>query len=382
MKETIEKCLERGILQKIVFSVPRDKTVKKTVAVPYVSNGKTVVQFETFTSDGKALHVNKDPADAAEHAEELVSRGDFSRVNVLTTAGECQVMVSKKGKKTVINKIALTDAPKAKVRAHDGKRRYIIEDGQPCDFLYHLGVCDGNGRVFDRKRAKFRQINRFLEIVRDVFPKAPDGEMYVLDLCCGKSYLTFALYYYIRDVLGAKLKMVGADLKSDVIEFCSGVAEKCGYDGLSFVCCDVSRFVPERTPDLVVSLHACDTATDVVIATAVKSGARALLSCPCCQHEMAAQLPHGGGELDFILSKPLFRERFAALATDALRVLRLEAEGYSVDAVEFIDPEETPKNLLIRAVKTGKKDPSRAKEYEKAYRDLSASPKLARLLDE
>jgi len=379
MKETIEKTVSRGILQKMVFSASRDKTVIKTAAVPFESSKGTMIQFETFLADGKAVHLNLPPDEAAAHVAELFENG-FDRLNIITTAGECQAMRSKKGKVTVINKIAQTDAPKARVRAHDGRRSYIIEEGKPCDFLFHLGVCDENGRVFDKKRAKFRQINRFLEIVRDVYPKAPEGGMYVLDLCCGKSYLSFALYYYLHDLLGAAVEMVGADLKADVIEYCAETAKKCGFDGLKFVCCDIAAFVPERTPDLVVSLHACDTATDIVLATAVRTGAKTVLSCPCCQHEMARQLPHEDGELGFILAKPLFRERFAALATDALRTLRLEAAGYATDAIEFIDPDETPKNLLIRAIKRKGSDAGALREYTEACARLSVDPKLASLL--
>lgn len=379
MKETVLNSVNRGILKKIVFSMPRDKAVKKATATPFAAADGEMIQFETFTSDGKALHVNLPPAEAAEHAAKLMD-GAFARANILTTAGECQVMVSKKGKVTVINKIKNDSAPTAELRRHDEKRRYIIEENKPCDFLFHLGVCDENGRVFDKKRAKFRQINRFLELVRDLFPAAPEGEMYVLDLCCGKSYLSFALYYYLRDLLGAKVRMIGADLKADVIEYCSATAKKCGFDGLSFVCCDISTFVPERAPDLVVSLHACDIATDIVLATAIKTRAKNILSCPCCQHEAARQLPHRDEELGFILSRALFRERFAALATDALRTLKLEAEGYSVDAIEFIDPEETPKNLMIRAVRTKKKNLKAQAEYEAAISRLSLTPALAELL--
>jgi len=290
-------------------------------------------------------------------------------------------MRSKKGKITRIDKIKYDGASRAEIKSHDSARNYIIKEGEPCLFLCKLGVCDENGNVFDRKRAKFRQINRFLEIVRDVFPSAPKDELYVLDLCCGKSYLSFALYYYLSDVLGAKVKMVGADLKKDVIDYCVKVSEECHFEGLSFVCCDINDLKPEGTPDLVVSLHACDTATDIVLAKAVKSGARNILSSPCCQHEMAHQLAKRDEEFDFIFSKPLFRDRFAVLATDALRVLKLESAGYSVDAIEFIDPEETPKNLMIRAKKKGESDYAAQSQYEKACRRLNISPKLANLLD-
>lgn len=381
MRQIVENAVSRGILKKIVYSQPRDKSVVRCEAKLFSSGKGVFLQFETFMSDGKAVHENVPEKQAADRAA-LIAERDFRRVNIITSAGECQIMVSKKGKTTVLNKIKEDlPAPKIPIKAHDGRRKYIIEEGAPCDFLYRLGVCDAEGGVFDKKRAKFRQINRFLEIVRDLFPKKPEGGLYVLDLCCGKSYLSFALYYYLHDILGAEVEMIGADLKSDVIAYCSQVAKDCGFDGLKFICCDISEFVPARTPDLVVSLHACDTATDIVLATAVKTGAKNILSSPCCQHEMARQLPREDAELGFILSKPLFRERFAALATDALRLLMLEAEGYRADAVEFIDPEETPKNLLIRAVKGGGASAERALEYEKACKRLGIDPALARFLN-
>lgn len=217
--------------------------------------------------------------------------------------------------------------------------------------------------------------------MRDAVPQRPAEEMYVLDLCCGKSYLTFALYYYLTEVLGARVKMIGADLKRDVIDYCSGVAADCGFDGLTFVCGDVAQFVPERAPNIVVSLHACDIATDMVLAAAIKAEAKIILSCPCCQHEMAHQLAHNDDELGFIFSKPLFRDRFAVLATDALRTLMLEARGYRVDAIEFIDPEETPKNLLIRATRYRAADPKALAEYEAACRRFGVDPMLAKLLN-
>lgn len=384
MRDIIEKSISRGILKKIVFSSPRDPSVRRAEARLFSSEKGKFLQIETFTGDGKALHVNLDPSEGASRAVELAER-DFRRTSIITTAGECQIMVSKKGKTTVLNRIKnnveSSAPPKVVPMAHNSRRNYIIREGEPCDFLYRLGVCDVNGTVFDKKRAKFRQINRFLEIVRDLFPEKPAHTLYVLDLCCGKSYLSFALYYYLCDILGAQVEMVGADLKSDVIEYCSRVATDCGFNGLRFVCCDISTFIPERAPDLVVSLHACDTATDIVLATAVRTGASNILSSPCCQHEMARQLAHSDQELGFILEKPLFRERFAAMATDALRVLRLEAEGYKVDAIEFIDPDYTPKNLLIRAEKRAAPRKGAREEYDAACKRLGVTPKLASLLN-
>ena len=382
MKNIIENALSRKILKRIVFSKPKDNAIKKISASVFSSKNGEFVQFESFTADNKAVHKNVELENASDYAAELGA--SFAQINIITTAGECQVLTSKKGKVTIVNRISKAEAPKAQTASHDKDRGYILAEGKPCGFLQLLGVMDDNGSVFDRKRAKFRQINRFLEIVKDVEAYLPADDLYVLDLCCGKSYLSFALYYYLTAVLGKKVKMIGADLKADVIEYCADVAKKCGFDGLEFICCDISKFTPERKPDLVVSLHACDIATDIVLATAVRTGAKLILSTPCCQHEMAKQLPHDDDELGFIFREPLLRQKFCDIATDALRLLRLRAEGYDVQALEFIDPEETPKNLMLRAVKSRsaeKKADKYREEYQAAVKRLSVDPFLMNLLD-
>ena len=382
MKNIIENALSRKILKRIVFSKPKDNAIKKISASVFSSKNGEFVQFESFTADNKAVHKNVELENASDYAGELGA--GFAQINIITTAGECQVLTSKKGKVTIVNRISKAEAPKAQTASHDKDRGYILAEGKPCGFLQLLGVMDDNGSVFDRKRAKFRQINRFLEIAKDVEAYLPADDLYVLDLCCGKSYLSFALYYYLTAVLGKKVKMIGADLKADVIEYCADVAKKCGFDGLEFICCDISKFTPERKPDLVVSLHACDIATDIVLATAVRTGAKLILSTPCCQHEMAKQLPHDDDELGFIFRESLLRQKFCDIATDALRLLRLRAEGYDVQALEFIDPEETPKNLMLRAVKSRsaeKKADKYREEYQAAVKRLSVDPFLMNLLD-
>ena len=382
MKNIIENALSRRILKRIVFSKPKNPDVKKVSASVFSSKDREFVQFESFTADNKAIHKNVELEKASEYAAELGA--DFAQINIITTAGECQVLTSKKGKLTIVNRISKAEAPKAQTASHDKDRGYILAEGKPCAFLKLLGVMDEQGNVFDRKRAKFRQINRFLEIVKDVESNLPSDDLYVLDLCCGKSYLSFALYYYLTAVLGKKVRMIGADLKADVIEYCADVAQKCGFDGLEFICCDISKFTPERKPDLVVSLHACDIATDIVLATAVRTGAKLILSTPCCQHEMAKQLPHEDDELGFIFREPLLRQKFCDIATDALRLLRLRAEGYDVQALEFIDPEETPKNLMLRAIKSRsaeKKSDKYREEYNATVNRLSVDPFLRNLLD-
>ena len=379
MDKIICDAINRRILKKIIFSKYADPSILKTVATPTEIKGEEYIQFETFHSDGKATHKNIKIDLASEVCLEYMV--GTRQCNVLTTAGECQILISKKGKVSVLNHIKSGCTDTVQAKSHNKDKEYLIPEGKPCIFLEKLGVCDRNGNVFDRRRAKFRQINRFLEMVDDVKDKLPkSGEIYLLDLCCGKSYLSFALYHYLCNILGRKVKMVGIDLKPDVIEYCRNVASDCGFDGLEFICDNINNYTPLRTPDMVVSLHACDIATDIVLAKAITSKAKIIISTPCCQHEMAKQLPHDDTELGFIFSLPILRARFCDITTDALRVLRLEAEGYRVQTLEFIDPEETPKNLMIRGLYTGHKDEKKLEEYNFICQRFNINPFLKNLL--
>ena len=212
-----------------------------------------------------------------------------------------------------------------------------------------LGVSDRNGRIHDKKQPKFRQINRFLELIADVRTALPKGRIRILDLCCGKSYLSFAVYHYFANVLGQTVSMTGVDLKADVIEYCNEVAEKLGFTGLEFLCGDVGAYQTEDRPDLVISLHACDTATDLVLGKALDFGAKVILSTPCCHHELNHTL--NCSTLGFIAQHSMLRQKLCDAATDALRLKWLEANGYEVCALELIDPDDTPKNVMLRAIR-------------------------------
>ncbi len=338
-----------GTLKKLVLSRPSDKTVIRTEGRIYNKEG-IILQLETFRTDGKALHKNLPASEAPEYVASLL--GEYRQLNLITTGGDLEARLSSKGKLLVSGKIGKGETVEL---SHDRVKQVFLHDGEVYPFLIALGVSDEKGRVFDKKRAKFRQIDRFLHYIDDIYPKLPQGELYVLDLCCGKSYLTFAAYWFLTEVKKREVKMVGADLKQDVIEYCSRVASKVGFDGLSFVCCDINKFEPERRPNLVLSLHACDIATDIVLTNAARLGAEVILSTPCCQHEINSQLSNKsdlGKALSPVLEHSLIKQKLAVALTDALRCKRLEASGYSVDVTELIDPENTPKNLLIRAVRT------------------------------
>ena len=269
--EEIRRITEENIpfIRKIVFSGPRGASTVRVEAKPIILKGEKCFCFETFTTDNKAMQKNIAFSDVPEYVSSLAV-SDFRQTNILTSGGDCTVLVSKKGKVTVINKIKSGAA--VEPSAHNREKKYIIDARENAAFLSALGVCDENGNIFDKKRAKFRQINRFIELLDDVYDSLPKaGTLTVCDLCSGKSYLTFAVYHYLTAIKGREIEMYGVDLKADVIDYCEKLSQKLGFDGLNFICADISTFKTERAPDLVVSLHACDTATDIVLAYAINN---------------------------------------------------------------------------------------------------------------
>ena len=348
---------DKKVLKKAIFSKPLDKETVKTVATARTVGGEGVIQLERFTKDNKALHTNVKLGDGALDKIDEVASG-FMQINLITSLGDCEYRASKSGNSVVIG----ADKLRAAIEKADGgdivvennnKKEYILSGDEP--FLKLLEISDKNGRIHDKKQAKFRQINRFLEHIRDVLKHLPEGDIRICDLCCGKSYLSFAVYHYFANVLGRRVSMTGVDLKKDVVEYCNSVSSKLGFDGLEFVWGDIKKYQTERTPDLVISLHACDLATDIVLEKATEWSTPVILSTPCCHHELNHKL--ACPELDFIAKHSMLRQKLCDAATDAMRLKRLEAFGYSVDALELIDPEDTPKNIMLRAIK--KKNPSK-----------------------
>lgn len=363
----IQKAALRGALKKAVLSKPSDRNVVRAVITVKTIAGRRVLQSESFMTDNKALHKNME-LDDAETLSALLD--GFSQVNLITTAGDCELKRSKSGTVTLLGGKKLTAALSSGAvealpdRGNDHQKSYILNGSEP--FLKLLGVSDKNGRVYDKKQAKFRQINRFLEHIRDIVKHLPtEGPLYVCDLCCGKSYLSFAAYHYLRHVLGREVIMSGVDLKPDVIEYCNSVCEMLQFDTLKFYCGDISAYEPEFTPSLVISLHACDTATDMVLENAVKWGARVILSTPCCHHELNHTI--NCPALAFVTEHSMLRQKLCDAATDALRLKLLEANGYTVDALELIDPEETPKNIMLRAIQKGNADSPTARRAMEEY---------------
>ena len=369
MKEILSYVIEHKTLQKLTLSKPVSSSVLRSTGRLVEIKGNIYLAIETFLTDGKAVQKNIPASEAPEAIATLVP-AEYKQMNIITSNGDCEVKVSRKGKVTIIDRIKRVKAVSVNLE-HNRTKKYIIPHDSPVDFLIALGVQDQKGFIYDKKRAKFRQINRFLEIVADVESKiATSKDLYILDLCCGKSYLSFALYYYFTVIRGYRVTMDCVDLKADVIAFCNDIAAKLNYTGLRFIAGDIRTFQIQRTPDLTVSLHACDIATDIVLAKGIDSGSRVILSTPCCHHEMMHQLEPQGAFTDFLLEHSILKQKLADAATDALRCKVLEIHGYDVTALELIDPEETPKNVLIRGVKRNSVSEKRVSELKAEYHTI------------
>lgn len=394
LQKLFETVLNKDFIRAVI-SNPRAKGgIVKVRIRPLELKGQLVFQFESFTAK-QAFHKNLD-RDAA--VQELSGcAGEFRQMQIETADAEYTVLISKKGKATIKRKQRREKAQAADL-SHNRQKRYILEEGKFVPFLHDLGVMTEDGKIIRSRTDKFRQINRFLEFIEDILPRLDrDRELTILDFGCGKSYLTFAMYYYLHELSGYDIRIVGLDLKEDVIRHCSRLAGQYGYDKLTFLTGDIADYDGVDQVDMVVTLHACDTATDYALAKAVGWNAKVILSVPCCQHELNAQFSAGGGSGDGLLAPVmdygLLRERFAALVTDGLRAKYLERAGYETQVLEFIDMEHTPKNILLRAVKrNGDKIKNTAAESAavrraaddivKCEQFLQASPTLGRLLSD
>lgn len=350
LRQVLADCLDQQLLHMVISNRRKADAGRKVVVRPYEDHDKVLFQFAEYRNQ-QVFHRNMERNEALEHILELL-RLEYKQLEFHTREREYHVLVSKKGKATIKSR------PQNQMRkmdlAHNRKKQYILPEGEVIPFLVELGVQTPEGKIVDKKYKKYRQINRFLEFVKDVLPELPKNrEITILDFGCGKSYLTFAMYYYLKVKNGYAVRMIGLDLKVDVIRHCNKLAEKFGYDNLSFLEGDISSYEGVDQVDMVVTLHACDTATDYALDKAVKWGARVILSVPCCQHEVNRQI--ASELLQPVLKYGIVKERMAALMTDAIRANLLEQCGYTVQILEFIDMEHTPKNLLIRAVKSGNK---------------------------
>ncbi|GAB6927214.1 SAM-dependent methyltransferase [Paenibacillus sp. JCM 10914] len=346
-------------------------TFTKVTVKPVELKGQLHYQF-TYFSGQKVTHQNV-PENEAERVWIDMFENVFRQAVIHTLEADYQVLISKKYKVSILTK---SPTKTKSDLSHNRKKTYILEEGEPIAFLVELGIMSEEGKVFARKYDKFKQINRFLEMVEDVLPHLPaDRPLTIVDFGCGKSYLTFALYHYLAVKQRRQLQVVGLDLKADVIEHCSILAQKMHYDHLRFLVGDIADYNELDQVDMVVTLHACDTATDAALEKAVRWGASVILSVPCCQHELFSQVD--SPVMEPLLSHGILKERFSALATDGIRAKLLDLMGYRTQLLEFIDMEHTPKNILIRAVKGSAGDRAKLWSEYTAFRDfLNASPYL------
>ena len=346
---------------------------------PVRVGGQLMYQSASYTGT-QVFHRNMSASEAAEKLRSCMA-GEYKQAQIRTLGEEITLLSGKKGRMTLRSRKIQQEA--APDQTHNRTKHYILEEGQPVPFLIDLGVMTGEGRIVRARYDKFRQINRFLEFIEDILTELPsDRPVRIIDFGCGKSYLTFAMYYYLKVLKGYDLQITGLDLKKSVIEHCNALAEKYGYEGLSFLCGDIADYECAGA-DMVVTLHACDTATDYALYKAIRWQAGVILSVPCCQHELNRTMdcePLAGA-----FRYGIIRERTAALMTDAMRAQLLEQQGYKTQLLEFIDMEHTPKNILIRAIRQQKLLPAAQKrqkleEYERCRTFLGAAPVLEKLL--
>jgi len=375
-KELLE-IVRTGAVLRMTLSGPLAKANEvRRVDIEAREGAKGAVwQAAAYTST-QVFHTNFNEANAL--ADWLAVRlPGYRQTELATAAWKYSLLQNKKGTQTL--KRSAAAKAEAPAQTHNRQKAYVLREGFPVPWLVSLGVMLENGVVPNARQKKFRQINHYLSILADFADGLSDGAR-IVDAGCGRSYLTFALYDYLTRVLGKRVSIVGLDLKADVVAECAALAERLGFEGLCFRAGDLADYEPEGgAVDMVVSLHACDTATDYALYNAVRWGAKVILAVPCCQHELFGQVKNDA--LHVLLKHGILKERFAALMTDALRAELLTAMGYTCAVMEFIELEHTPKNLLLRAVLHGKRSESALKAARAAAGGLCAAPTLLRLLE-
>ena len=352
--QLLDICISDKLID-MVISGQKNKSEDKAVKVrirPVILKNEIEYQVSEFVGR-KVLHSNHSAADVKKKIINYMTE-DFKQAQINMTDAVATILSSKS--KTLTCKYK--KAGQLKVQrdlSHNRTKKYIIQEGKPVAFMIDLGVMGQDGKIIRTRYDKFRQINRFLEYIEDILPKLDkERELTIIDFGCGKSYLTFAMYYYLKELKGYNIRIIGLDLKADVIEHCNELRTRYGYDKLDFYVGDIATYKDVDKVDMVVTLHACDIATDYALAKAVKWGAEVILSVPCCQHEANRTIK--SDILSPVMDYGILKERMAAIVTDAARAKLLTANGYDTQILEFIDMEHTPKNLLIRAVMGGKED--------------------------
>ncbi|MBQ7934616.1 MAG: SAM-dependent methyltransferase [Lachnospiraceae bacterium] len=387
----LEQMLTADLIQ-INMSNTRDAERASKVKIRPVLIGGQLLFQETLYRGTQVFHNNYTAEDMQEKIKEYLQQL-FKQAQFSNKGMDATILVSKKGKMTLRKKARKQEVDPAVTKgdidgtgddqlSHNRTKHYILQEGRPVDFLVGLGVQSPDGKVAKAKYDKFRQINRYLEFIEDVLHKLPgDRPVRIIDFGCGKSYLTFAMYYYLHVLQGRDIRVTGLDLKKDVIEHCNQLARQLQYDNLHFEHGDIAHYTGADAVDIVVTLHACDTATDYAIAKAIGWNARVIMVVPCCQHEVNKQIRNQ--LLKPVLKYGLIKERMSALLTDALRANLMEQAGYDTQILEFIDMEHTPKNLLIRGVRAeGMRSRSNGNDITELADELQVQLTLQKLLKE
>ena len=382
LREYLEEQINENLIQAVLSAGRNKDGISKIKIRPIRLKGQICYQASA-TEGQKVLHKNYGRTELIEYVEKELAE-NFRQFQAQGAVTDGVVLVSKKGKMTIKQKHH-EQKEKVQIQAHNRVKQYILKEGVPVPFLIDLGVMNEQGKIIHARYDKFRQINRFLEFIEDILPHLPQNrEITILDFGCGKSYLTFAMYYYLKELKGYDIRIIGLDLKKDVIKNCSRLAVKYGYDKLNFYEGSIEEFEGVTQVDMVVTPHACDTATDYAMYKALRWGASVILSVPCCQHELNKQI--AASEFEPITDYGILKERFCALATDGIRAKILEEQGYDTQILEFIDMEHTPKNLLIRAIhrkkQSDKKKEKAAQQVDAFCKQFGFTPTLWRLLQE
>lgn len=383
--EAIANSVEEGLQRAVLSNAPKTAELSKVKVHPVVIGGRQQYQIEEYRGT-QVFHTNCTEEELIARLQSWMENGEFRQAELLSVFRQRTVLIGKKGTATVKCKKRQDSSAVLMPREHNRKKQYLLEEGVPVPFLVDLGVMTKEGTVVKAKYDKFRQINRFLEFVEDILPALPKNrELTILDFGCGKSYLTFALYHYLCTLKGYEVRIVGLDLKKDVIARCNRLAKEYGYTKLEFLCGDIADYTGMNAVDMVVTLHACDTATDYALYKAIRWGAAVVLSVPCCQHEWNRQMECE--PLTPFVKYGIVKERMSALMTDAFRANVMEACGYKTQLLEFIDMEHTPKNILLRAVKKETiKQEELGASVERGVKEIlsycNTKPTLYRLLTE
>lgn len=378
LKKTLDEVFEKEVI-KIVISnkVKKDEKYNKVNISLKENNKNKFYQIEKFT-DKQVFHENIKIDEINEKVYEIID-GKYKQMTAWSSSETFDLKISKKGKIFLGKK--KNDNSKIITKGHNKEKNYILKEGMIIEPLIDLGVFTKEGKVVNSKYDKYKQINRFIEIIDDEIKKNDYKELTILDFGCGKSYLTFVLYYYFVKIKNINVKMIGLDLKEDVIKKCNEIAQRYKYDNLHFELGDINGFKYNNKVDMVITLHACDTATDYALYNAVKWNSKMIFSVPCCQHEFNAQMK--ADELSILTKYGIVQERIAALMTDSVRANLLECAGYKTQLLEFIDISHSPKNILIRASKSNvskEKREKSLKEVNNLIETFNFNPTLFKLL--